>query len=127
MHILIVDDKKVILDSLSGLLSAHGYFVDTANHGLDASEKMQRTRYDLLVIDHLMPIMNGIQLTKNLRQNETYADTPVIFMTTQGQESVKQLCNIEMFNAIVDKPIDEQQLLKLIAELESSNTRYQSL
>tara|TARA_R110000737_G_scaffold258595_1_gene267169 strand:- start:2877 stop:3260 length:384 start_codon:yes stop_codon:yes gene_type:complete len=127
MQVLVVDDKQVILDSLSKLLIAHGHFVDTANHGLAASEKLQTSDYDLLIIDHLMPIMNGIKLTKLVRQNQCYANVPVIFMTTQGQKSIEMHCNTDIFSAIIDKPIDEQQLVKLINELISSNTRYQLL
>ncbi|MGB2739627.1 MAG: response regulator [Cognaticolwellia sp.] len=128
MRILVVDDKPAILNSLSELLTAHGYLIDTAHHGLAASEKLQNTDYDLFIIDHLMPVMNGIQLTKHVRQLENYnTNTPIIFMTTQGQNAVKLVCDTSLFNAIVDKPIDEQNLLKLINDLLSSNTRYQLL
>ncbi len=127
MQILVVDDKQTILNSLEKLLSSQGYLIDTAIHGLAASEKLQNKHYDLLIIDHLMPIMNGIQLTKHVRQSEIYANTPVIFMTTQGQNSVESLCNIDLFSAIVDKPIDEQNLVNLINKLLSPNTRYQLL
>ncbi|SEK38167.1 two-component system, chemotaxis family, response regulator CheY [Colwellia chukchiensis] len=127
MNILVVDDKAIVIDKLSGLLSASGYAVASAINGLDASEKLQQADYDLLIVDHLMPIMDGIQLVKNLRQNEKYNHTPIIFMTTQGQDSVKQLCNIDMFTAVIDKPIDEQKLLDLVTSLESANSRYQSL
>lgn len=127
MKILVVDDNQVILDSLSTLLSAQGYLVNTAAHGLAASEKLQSCDYDLLVIDHLMPIMNGIQLTKHLRQNVLYANTPVIFLTTQGRKSVELICDTNLFTAIVDKPINEDNLLKLINDLLSANTRYQLL
>ena len=127
MHILVVDDKQAILDSLSAILTAHGYFVDTACHGLAASEKLQNTVYDLLIVDHLMPIMNGIQLTKHVRQHELYLNTPLIFMTTQGHNSVKSICDSNLFTAIVDKPVDEQNLLNLINDLLSSNSRYQLL
>lgn len=127
MKILVVDDNQAILDSLSTLLSAQGYLVNTAAHGLAASEKLQSSDYDLLVVDHLMPIMNGIQLTKHLRQNVLYANTPVVFLTTQGRKSVELICDTNLFTAIVDKPINEDNLLKLINGLLSANTRYQLL
>jgi two-component system, chemotaxis family, chemotaxis protein CheY len=127
MKILVVDDNQSILNSLSNLLFAQGYFVDTACHGLAASEKLQSSIYDLLIIDHLMPIMNGIQLTKHLRQHKLHCATPVIFMTTQGHKAVELVCNTDIFTAIVDKPIAEANLLKLINGLVSSNTHSQSL
>ncbi|MBA6223885.1 MULTISPECIES: response regulator [unclassified Colwellia] len=127
MKILVVDDNPLILNSLSDLLFAQGYCVNTGCHGLDASEKLQNEYYDLVIVDHLMPIMNGIQLTKHIRQHKTYLDTPVILMTTQGHQSLKLICNTNLFSAVIDKPIDVQNLLKLIKSLLSVNTRYQLL
>lgn len=127
MNILVVDDKQAILTSLDALLTAHGYYVDTACNGLDASEKSQNKIYDLLIIDHLMPIMNGIQLVKKLRQIKEYVATPIIFMTTQGQDSVQAECDSALFSALIDKPINEDELLSLIESHQSSNTRYLSL
>jgi len=127
MKILVVDDNPIILDSLSELLLAEGYFVNTACHGLAGSEALLNVDFDLVIVDHLMPIMNGIQLTKHIRQHDIYADTPVIFMTTQGQKSVSFLCNSLLVTAIIDKPIDTQNLLKLVNDLLLANTHCQSL
>lgn len=127
MQILVVDDKQIILDSLSRLLIKHGYNVDTACNGLAAAEKLQISDYDLFIVDHLMPVMNGIQFTKHIRQNINYNTIPVIFMTTQGKDTIHSLCDTSMFTAIIDKPIAEQALLKSINSLLTSNTRSQSL
>ena len=127
MNILVVDDNPIILNNLTALLSAHGYFINTACHGLDASEALVNNSFDLVIIDHLMPIMNGIQLTKHIKQHEALADIPVIFMTTQGINAIPYLCDIEMFSAIVDKPIDEHSFMLLVNELLLTNTRRQSL
>ncbi|MBA6389200.1 response regulator [Colwellia sp. BRX10-3] len=127
MKILVVDDNKTILDSLSTVLFNQGYFVSTARHGLGASEKLQNDYYDLVIVDHLMPIMNGIQLTKHIRQHDVLADIPVIFMTTQGRKAVELVCNTDIFSAIIEKPINEKILLKLLNDLLSPNTLYQLL
>lgn len=127
MRILIVDDKQAIIENLSELLASRGYQVDTACNGLDASEKCQDGRYDLLIVDHLMPIMNGIQLVKNLRQTDYYALIPIIFMTTQGTNSVQLENEAGLFSEIIDKPINESDLLNSIANYQSSNTRTLSL
>jgi CheY-like chemotaxis protein len=127
MKILVVDDNPTILNSLSALLSAQDYFVNTACHGLAASEKLQSNYYDLVIVDHLMPIMNGIKLTKHIRQHEIYTDTPVILMTTQGHKAVNLVCNTDLFSAIIDKPIDKPSLLILVNDLLLPNTRQQLL
>lgn len=116
-----------MLDKISTVLINAGYDVDTACHGLAASERVLDTHYDLFIVDHLMPVMNGIQFTKHLRQHADYADATIIFMTTQGQSLVKSLCDSSLFSAIVDKPLHEAKLLNVINDLTSSNTRHQLL
>lgn len=127
MQILIVDDNQAILNSLSALLTARDYFVDTACNGLDASEKLQAKAYDLFIVDHLMPIMNGIQLIKNIRQIAHYSLTPIVFMTTQGKNSLKSQYQNDQFSVLIDKPIDESSLLSLLSSYQKPNTRYLSL
>jgi len=117
MNILIVEDKQEVRESLFNLLSQMGHCVDWAVNGLDGLAKAQQNEYNLFVIDHLMPLMNGAQLTKNLRQNEQYKDTSILFMTTQGIDVAKSLPEHQMFSAVINKPIDDVQFLKLITQL----------
>ena len=127
MQILLVDDKKNILTSVTETLIAYGYSVDTACNGLDALEKLHDKSYDLFVIDHLMPIMDGINLVKNLRKIDYYVQTPVIFMTTQDPNAIQAEYGNELFSALIGKPLEKEKLLNLINHFQSSNTRTQSL
>ena len=126
MRILVVDDNQAVLNQLSGLLSARYEVVEAAN-GLDAQEKLQSQQFDLLVVDHLMPLMNGIQLLKNLQQHAQGRAMPSIFMTTQGSTKVKELVEQGLCDCIVDKPLDETKLLSLIQQLNKQNTVCHSL
>ncbi len=65
--ILVVDDDHLIRDSLYELLSILGYNVECAGNGKDAIELMQKNIYDALITDHIMPGINGIELTKKIR------------------------------------------------------------
>ena len=127
MKILIVDDNQAVLDSLCTMFIKHGYSVDAACNGLAASERLHQETYDLLIIDHLMPIMNGIQLVKKLRQIDKYLVTPIIFMTTQGQNSLQAEYQSGLFNNLIDKPIDEESLLGLVGSYQKSNSHSLSL
>jgi CheY-like chemotaxis protein len=91
MDILLIDDKHSILDFVTALLIDSGHTVETAYNGLDAYEKAQQQSFDLYIIDHLMPVMNGLQLSKNLLNNPFTANTPAIFMTTQSLTKVIDL------------------------------------
>jgi len=117
MKILVVDDNKAVQEKLAAFLTSKGHSVDLANNGLDALGKVQQADYQLFVIDHLMPLMNGVQLTKNFKNNDKYADVPVIFMTTQGTQTLKSLLEYSLFDRVIDKPIDEQDFSNAIEEL----------
>jgi len=117
MNILVVDDNKLVRDSLFNELTQVGYNVECAVNGLDALEKVKSNSYHLCIVDHLMPLMNGVQLTKNLKQNEQYKAIPIIFMTTQGSDAVKLLPECQLFSSVINKPIEHDQLLTLIAQL----------
>lgn len=127
MNILVVDDKQSVLNSLTILLESEGHNVTTANNGLDGFEKAQKSFYDLFIIDHLMPIMNGLQLSKNLNQHENYSSHPIIFMTTQDVDTIVNSSEANLFTAIVSKPIDENHLIKLISPLNNKNIQLISL
>jgi len=117
MNILVVDDNKSVRDSLFNVLTQIGYDVECAVNGLDALEKVKSSSHQLCIVDHLMPLMNGVQLTKNLKQNEQYKNIPIIFMTTQGSDAVKLLPECQLFYAVINKPLEQDQLLTLISQL----------
>lgn len=117
MNILVVDDKQSILSMLSEMLETSGYTVNTACNGLDAFEKAQQQSYDLFIIDHLMPIMNGVQLSKNLKQHQLTSTTPIIFMSTQALAGVNALQEARLFDVVIAKPINKDILLAKISQL----------
>ncbi|WDE03549.1 response regulator [Thalassomonas viridans] len=127
MKILIVDDKQNVLSSLTAILENAGHTVVTASNGLDGFEKAQSQQFDLFVIDHLMPVMNGLVLVKNLRQHPEMQDAPILFMSTQGVESLQALPEYPMFTFSIAKPVDEQELFFVINQVSMQNTQSQSL
>lgn len=127
MHILVVDDKQPIVEAVSRLLCSRGFTVDTASNGLAALEIATKNSFDLFIIDHLMPVMNGLQLVKNLKQRDVTCNVPVLFMTTQDVNSLTQLDEYALFDAIISKPIDEDLFYSAINQLLPTNSGVQSL
>lgn len=127
MHILVVDDKLPIREKLCCLLSKSGYSFECASNGLDALEKAQKQQFNLYVIDHLMPVMNGIKLVKNLKTKDETSNIPIIFMSTQDitiLENIEELMQVE---CIITKPIDEELFYKKINQLLIEKSIAQSL
>jgi two-component system chemotaxis response regulator CheY len=117
MNILVIDDKKSIRDVVSELLTSLGHTVTTAVNGLDGFEKAQKTAYHLYIIDHLMPLMNGVVLSKNLKKISFCSQTPILFMTTQGIESVKKLPEFTLFSRVISKPFNKADFISAFESL----------
>lgn len=117
MHILVIDDKKSVRDTISNFLVSLGHSVNTAVNGLDGFEKAQKVPYNLYIVDHLMPLMNGVTLSKNLKKNTFCAKTPILFMTTQGIDTVKRLPEFTLFSRIISKPLNEATFISVVESL----------
>ncbi len=127
MHVLLVDDKQYIIDALTKLLAPLNCTIVTATNGLDGLTKAQQVQFDLCIIDHLMPVMNGVQLVKNLKASKLNSDTPIIFMTTQDVSLLETLEEYQYFDAVIEKPFDLELMKNRINFLLKANTVLVSL
>ncbi len=84
--ILAVDDEKHIVRLIQVNLERAGYEVVTANDGLQALEVVAKETPDLIVLDWMMPQLNGMETLKRLKQNDTTKDIPVIMLTAKSQD-----------------------------------------
>ena len=82
IHILIVDDDDKIRDLLKQYLKNNNFFVSTAINASDAEEKLKIVKFDLAIIDIMMPGKDGLQLTKEIRDK---IDLPIILLTAKGE------------------------------------------
>ncbi len=115
--ILIIEDEKSIADMTKLCLTKNGYLCETANNGLSATEKIENGRYDLILLDIMLPDIDGYDLIEYIKQ----FNTPVIFVTakTSVPDKVKGLkLGAEDY---ISKPFD---LLELVARVETVLRRY---
>lgn len=85
--ILAVDDEKHIVKLVQVNLERQGYEVVTANDGKEALQKVEEEHPDLLVLDVMMPYMDGFEVLQNLRRNPSTRDIPVIMLTAKAQDA----------------------------------------
>ena len=88
-NILIVDDSESIREVVSFTLENEGYNVLIGVDGKDALKYLDGSPIDLIITDLHMPIMDGIELIKNVRQMDAYKRIPILFLTTESQASKK--------------------------------------
>ena len=115
-RILIVDDDEMVLMALNELLKPEGYEIDSANSGKEALKKIDENHYDLLMLDIIMPGMNGVELCKLIRENEEHRETTIVFLTAKSREEDKVLGLEAGANLFLSKPISPEKLLGIVSE-----------
>lgn len=113
-QILVVDDDELVLVALVELLSPKGYRVSTALGGPQALEKIEKDGFDLLILDIIMPQMDGYQLCQRIRAMERYSEIPIIMLTAKSGEEDKERGLEAGANLFLPKPISPQRLLEMI-------------
>jgi two-component system alkaline phosphatase synthesis response regulator PhoP len=114
--ILIVDDDEMVRIALCELLRPEGYEIDTAAGGPEALDKIKDNKYDLLMLDIIMPEMDGLELCRRIRQIEDYQDVPVVFLTAKSREEDRAMGIDAGANNFLSKPISPEKLLEIISE-----------
>lgn len=115
-RILIVDDDELVLIALRELLRPAGYVVETVSSGYQALEKLDKDNFDLLILDIIMPEMDGFELCRRIREKESYRDVPIVFLTAKSREEDRKKGMEAGANLFLSKPISPQKLLDLISE-----------
>lgn len=115
--ILVVDDSPTERHFLGEVLGKNGYKVVTAESGEEALTKAKQEKPDLILMDVVMPGLNGFQATRAITRDEETKHIPVIICTTKGQETDKVWGMRQGAKDYLIKPVDQAELLKKIASL----------
>lgn len=113
--IFLVDDSATILLSISNILQKAGYSIEKAGNGEEALKKFNSgAKIDLLMTDLNMPGMNGIELIKEVRKLPSYKFMPILFLTTESQQSKKAEAKAAGASGWIVKPATADELLNTI-------------
>ncbi|MGZ3524046.1 MAG: sigma-54-dependent transcriptional regulator, partial [Thermodesulfobacteriota bacterium] len=118
--ILIAEDEKTQRDLLEGFLRKEGYSVEAVANGREALQKLQANFFDMALIDHKMPELDGVQTLRHIRK--FYPDLPVVMMTAYGTVETAVAAMKEGALDYLTKPIDLDELLLMLQRvIERSN------
>jgi len=130
--ILVVDDERHIVRLIQVNLERQGYHVVTAHDGKEALEKVASEKPDLVVLDVMMPYMDGFEVLRHLRRNPETAELPVIMLTAKAQDMDVFRGYQEGVDMYLTKPFNPQELLAFVRRIfraretgEDGESRYQ--
>ncbi|WP_287818040.1 response regulator [Idiomarina sp.] len=111
VSLLVVEDKDKTLQSICTMIEPLGFEVTTARDGLDGLSKAKQQYFDVILLDHKMPVMDGLSLLKNLRELEAYQHSPLLFMSTQDMVEIEPKALKAGATQCLAKPLHEDFLL----------------
>lgn len=116
-RVLVVDDEIHIVHVVAIKLRNNGYEVITADNGAEAFELAQQESPDIIVTDYQMPVMSGLELVKELRENERTRDIPVILLTARSFAVSKDQQDELQISTCLSKPFSPRELLGYIEDI----------
>ena len=116
-NVLVVDDSKTELHHLSSLLTRNGFAVRTAENGEEAMRRLAEETPDLILMDVVMPGLNGFQLTRSITRDPRWTRVPVIMCTSKNQETDKVWGMRQGARDYIVKPVNGDELLGKIKAL----------
>ncbi len=115
--VLVVDDSPTDAHLLTQMLSKHGYSVTTATSGEEGIQKAKSEKPDLILMDIVMPGMNGFQATRSINKDPQTASIPIIVCSSKAQETDKAWGLRQGAKDYIVKPVTESELMAKIKAL----------
>lgn len=112
--ILIVDDNDMNVDLLKRMIEPAGIIADTEVNGKDAIDTLRHKNYDLVFMDHMMPVMDGMEAMQIIRVTHICDNTPIIMMTANGLENDEEKYLNAGFSDYITKPFQEGRIYSIL-------------
>ncbi len=116
-RILLVDDEEDLVLALKARFSAAGYEVEVAEDGLEALQKARTLDPDIIVLDVMLPKMDGFKVCRLLKFDSRYSAIPILMLSARGQELDQETGKSAGADEYMVKPFDSVRLLQKVREL----------
>ena len=115
-RILAVDDSPTILEMIKAILIAGGYDVITASDGSEALDVARAEKPDLILLDVMLPKLDGYRVCRLLKFDQNYKDIPIIMLTAKTEEQAMATGIRTGANQYLTKPVEPERLLTAVAD-----------
>ena len=115
-RVLVVDDEPMNLVVSTGMFKAYGMVVTTCESGQSAIDLCRENEYDIIFMDHMMPVMDGVEAMKRIRNDQARNKqiVPIIAFTANAVSSAREMFRREGFDGFVSKPVDRVELERVM-------------
>ncbi len=119
LSLLLVEDNILNQKLIFLNLVKQGFKIDVANNGLEAVEKFRERKYNLILMDLIMPVMDGLEATKHIRHIESISGghTPIVGLTANTYDADREKCLASGMDEFMTKPFDIEIFQEIIKEL----------
>jgi twitching motility two-component system response regulator PilH len=115
--VLIVEDSPAEMQILTAIMEKHGFTVSVAENGIEAIERAKSLLPNIILMDVVMPEMNGFKATRTLKKTDETSHIPIIMVTTKAQETDRVWAMRQGVDAYLNKPVEEDELMQNINSL----------
>ncbi len=117
LKVLIVDDDSGIRKLLGRFLEREGFVTIEAENGLDGVEIAKKEQPDLIILDVMMPQMDGLTAARLIKFYKPLSDVPIVFLTAKDDEKEIELAEASRAEAYITKPFDVRQVIEVVKSL----------
>ena len=115
--ILLIDDAQSIIELMEYWLKQSGYDIIIARNGMEGFEKAKSENPDLIILDIMLPKIDGFNICRLLKFDKQYKNIPIVMVTAREQKEDRELGHEVGADAYIEKPITEEVLLKTVKKL----------
>jgi len=116
-RILLVDDERPITTLLTQTFEQDGHQVATASNGIDCMNKMASFRPDVVIMDIMMPKLDGVDTTRLIRRNKNYSETVIVALSAKGDEETRKRMREAGANLFMRKPFVIAKLVDRVTQI----------
>jgi CheY-like chemotaxis protein len=114
-RVVVIDDSKLVLSIASDALKSAGYEVITTDSGIEANQYIYASRRpDLILIDVMMPLLNGDRKVRLLKERESSRHIPIVLMSTKPSAELEELARNSGADGFIQKPFDDTTLVQQV-------------
>ncbi|PCJ04732.1 MAG: two-component system response regulator [Rhodobacteraceae bacterium] len=116
-HVLLIEDEPNIIEAIRFLLTREGWTVDSHSDGSDAVEVIKAAKPDLVILDLMLPGKSGMEIIKDLRNEESLRNLPVLMLTARGQARDREMAEKAGVSRFMTKPFSNTEVLAAVRDL----------